>query len=909
MGDHVVSLTVAAVFAAALLVSSLPTRAAMDVPFRDNLSSGQLDGWTVIKSDGNQLAVKDGWLNVSAGDESYAHIQRPLGTDLVTITAKMPALASMYVVWDKDNWCGVGKISPTPFGRFYSTLTENGKTVETNHTGCIAWRPHLIRLQVGKDCIRLLYSEDGSEWIWLRTIPRPASFAGAPALVAFGKHYPKGTQPFAESTASNLGSAQGATYAGSISDIRIEATAAKDLKMTADERKDLANTASDRVGSIILSRDEDPTYAAVSKFYTGMKLPREIVGVPERMVEIGVDYLARLDSSPWAPPIAWFEVGDPAKALGEGKEPITRRMLDGYLPVDTLTTVRSGVKYELTVFGWAQGFTPEGDLYAYVRIRAHAGKGAKLSKQLALGYDSKDGQKRSNWQMTGSGDSAEVYLRYKHPEPATAEQISAADFDSKQAEVVAYWEKRLKPAERFDIPDKRVREGYRAWLVYSLLNTAKLNGYLEVHDGSGFYGSMFGQSMTLHCIAMDMYGMPAYVERIIDTMLHYQTEDGLYFQDCGLQDHGGLLTCIANHYEVTGNADWLKSISPKVIKACDWLLRQRAETPTSGVTKGLIKFRPYNDAAEPAYNYLGNCQAAVGLKAIAKALGEIGMTAEATKYAAEANRYRKDILDSMEAAAFKDGDMTILPLEPDTHRVEKLSYNQGGDYYGLTVGSTLATGFLDPFDKRAYWFTDLMEKRKGLVAGVCEFMEGIDHAYTYGYWMTQMQRDDIKKVLLGFWSMFAYGMTRETYSPVEVSFIKTGENHLTLPHTYSLTEQLRLTRNLMIWENGDDLWIGRAIPRDWLTPGRHVAAEAAPTLFGPVSFRITSNADGTISVRLSPPTKRAPSKICVRLRHPESLSISDVQGAGKAGVEFSGDTITLTNLTSPVDLTVRFGRK
>lgn len=904
MPDHVASILLTLLFGSILAAPSLTANAAMSLPFQDSLAS--TTGWTVLKSEGNDLTVNEGRLSVAAGDDSYAHIQRPLETDLVTITARTPELASIYVVWDAGNWCGLGKISPTPFGRFYSTVTENAKTIETNHRGCVAWKPQFVRLQVGSDCVRFLYSEDGSEWIWLRTIIRPASFTGAPALVAFGKHYPKGTQPFADSTLLNPGSAQGPRYRGAVEDIRIEATPAKDLRITAAERKELSNTASDRVGEILLSREEDATFASVSKYYPPMKLPREIVGIPERMVQIGVDHLARLDASPWAPPIAWFEVGDPRKPLGEGKEPITHRLLDGYLPVDTVTTVRGGVKYELTVFGWAEGFSSDKDMFTYIRIKARAGKGGRLARQFALGYNSKEGQKRSDWEMLGTGETAEIHLRFKHPEPETAGLVSAKNFDDKQREVVAFWTQKLKPAERFQIPDKRVNEAYKAWLMYSHLNAAKLNGHLEVHDGSGFYASMFGQSVALHAMVMDMYAMPAYSERIIDTMLHYQSPEGLYFQDCGLQDHGALLMSIAKHYETTGDIAWLRSVAPKVVKACDWLVRQRAETPKDGVTKGLIKFRPYNDATEPAFNYFGNCQAAVGLEAAAEALSELGMTAEATKYAAEAARYRKDILISMEAAAFKDGDATILPLEPDTHRMEKLSYNQGGDYYGLTAASVLETGFLDPFDKRAYWLTDLMDARKGLVAGMCEFMEGIDHAYTYGYWMTQMQREDIKKVLLGFWGMFAYGMTRDTYSPVEVSNIKTGENHLTLPHTYSLSEQLRLLRNMMICEDGDTLWIGRAIPRDWLTPGKKLAADAAPTLFGPTSFSIASSADGTMRVKLAPPTRRARSRIFIRLRHPEFLNITEVQGAD---ARFSGDTITLNNPTTPVELVVKFGGK
>jgi hypothetical protein len=395
-----------------------------------------------------------------------------------------------------------------------------------------------------------------------------------------------------------------------------------------------------------------------------------------------------------------------------------------------------------------------------------------------------------------------------------------------------------------------------------------------------------------------MYGMHDYVERMLDTMLHYQKEDGLYYQACGLQDHGGLLSAIAAHYQMTGRTNWLKRVAPQVVKACEWLILQRAEAPREGIVKGLIKFRPYNDAQEPAYNYLGNAEAAVGLAAIAEALKDVGMAAEGAKYAAESIRYRQDMLESMKASIFEHQGMRILPLEPDTHRIEKLSQYRGGDYYGLVASQLLQTGILTPFDQRACCITDIMEKRKGMVAGVCEFMEGIDHAYTYGYLMTQMQRDDIKKVLLGFWSMFAFGMTRETYSPVEVSHILTGENHLTLPHTYSLTEQLRLLRNMLVWEDGEVLKLAHAIPRNWLERGKCVAANDAPTKFGPVSYSITSNKDGSMSVHLVPPNRHPPATITLRLRHPQHKSASSVKGATSLNIKITRDLITITNIPS-----------
>ena len=56
---------------------------------------------------------------------------------------------------------------------------------------------------------------------------------------------------------------------------------------------------------------------------------------------------------------------------------------------------------------------------------------------------------------------------------------------------------------RFDVPDARVMEAYRAWVAYSMLNADTVGGLLEPHDGSGFYDSMFGNSVSLQAIAMD----------------------------------------------------------------------------------------------------------------------------------------------------------------------------------------------------------------------------------------------------------------------------------------------------------------------------------------------------------------------------------------------------------------------
>ena len=116
-------------------------------------------------------------------------------------------------------------------------------------------------------------------------------------------------------------------------------------------------------------------------------------------------------------------------------------------------------------------------------------------------------------------------------------------------------------------------------------------------------------------------------------------------------------------------------------------------------------------------------------------------------------------------------------------------------------------------------------------------------AYTYGYALTQLRRGDIGKFLLTFYSSMAYGMDRDTYSAVEITRITNGINELTLPHTYSNTQQLRMVRMMLVKEEGDDLLLAFATPRAWLTGTNRIAVKRAPTIYGLISYTLAADAN------------------------------------------------------------------
>ena len=100
----------------------------------------------------------------------------------------------------------------------------------------------------------------------------------------------------------------------------------------------------------------------------------------------------------------------------------------------------------------------------------------------------------------------------------------------------------------------------------------------------------------------------------------------------------------------------------------------------------------------------------------------------------------------MDMAAFESGGLKVLPLEPETRRILNDSKGRASDYYSLIASCMLESEFLPAADERAGWVMRFIEEKGGLRLGMCEFGGGIDHAYTYGYWLDCLKLDRVKQV-------------------------------------------------------------------------------------------------------------------------------------------------------------------
>lgn len=694
---------------------------------------------------------------------------------------------------------------------------------------------------------------------------------------------------------------------------------ARNQPVMAQRIPELERADRDVLGDSQLAGEAEPSFESVAALLPPMKRPREVVGVKHHPHDIGVAPDASLELSDdvdvAGSPVAFFEVGTPPMRLGTPPGTVTKTLWNGCLPVVVATFRRQDFLFRQTVFGWSEKLSPDAELWAYVSLEVR--NLGKSSRAAAIRFRTLPDSKTNppwDWRLRLAPDVAErICVTVPFDISRQKFRVAAAgEFDNRLKEVVDFWTGDLESGMNLVTPEKRVNEAYKAWKAFASLDVDKLNGILEPRDGAGFYEMIFGYSAALYAHALDLWGRHEEARACLESLLSLQTADGLFYQNFGTPDPGALLFALCAHYELTGDAAWLRALAPRMTKMADWIFRKRREFMTGKgavrpVTFGLIKFRPYCDHPEPAFDYFGDTYCASGVEKTALALAAVGLNEEAKRIGREAAEYRRDILRSMDSAVLDIRGMRVLPIEPDTHRLLKGSKERGGGYYGLIANCMLESEFLPAADRRAAMVMRFIEGKGGLRLGMSEFDGGIDHAYTYGYWLDSLKLDRVEPVILGFYGSLAYGMSRDTYSGVEVTRLFTGDNEPTLPHLYSCTQQLRLLRMMLVREDGDTLWLAQAAPRSWFGEGRTIEIREAPTSYGPVSLKAESHPErGEILVVLNSPSRQPPRLVFLRLRHASGRPISGVKVNGKTAGTFSGETVRLESPAGEMKIIVSY---
>ena len=169
----------------------------------------------------------------------------------------------------------------------------------------------------------------------------------------------------------------------------------------------------------------------------------------------------------------------------------------------------------------------------------------------------------------------------------------------------------------------------------------------------------------------------------------------------------------------------------------------------------------------------------------------------------------------------------------------------------------------------------------------------------YNTALSHLLRSETDKFGWTFYSLLAYGQSRDTFATIEGMNLLTGSNGQSWdanrqPHMHSNSRVLDMLHIALVLEDGPTLHLLAGTPRGWLADGQTIEVRNAPSLFGDVSFKATSHlAAGTIDITIDPPQRKRVNLV-LHIRPPGRTGpLRSVTVNEKPWTDWTADTIRL----------------
>ncbi|UCD28694.1 MAG: hypothetical protein JSV03_16720 [Planctomycetota bacterium] len=521
------------------------------------------------------------------------------------------------------------------------------------------------------------------------------------------------------------------------------------------------------------------------------------------------------------------------------------------------------------------------------------------------------------WQATlKPGQTRPLYFKQPYVDLLDAKEFrrfKEISYEQEIPKVMDYWRGRMAGGMQIDVPVPALNHFYAANLWHNLITTDRDVKTGLYNQFVGTWGYMvFANETVMIARSMDMRGEHREAERFLEPMLHFQgsepltgnfsTKEGV-FHGAGnythgkyAMNHGFVLWGVADHYLFTRDRAYLQRVAPKLIKGCDFLISERKSTmnkagPEGSRISGLAPACALEDITEFKYWFATNSYYYLGMKRVVKALADIDHP-DAERIAVEAEEYRKDIEKSLgeattRASVVRLRDGSYIPFVP-AEAFEWQHYTGGWVREALYCSLHAAMAeVVAPSDPLMTWMLDELEDNIFFSKQAGFGLKEVDK-----YWFERgavtkqpclldtpiiyMARDEIPAALRSFWNTYALLIYPDDQCLAEwaTNYGKPGGPF------YKTSDESRFVmwlRQLLVWEDGDRLWLARATPRAWLEDGKIIRVERAPTYYGTVGLVIRSEVDsGHIYAEVTLPTRNPPKEMWLRLRHPQAKTPKQV---------------------------------
>ena len=528
------------------------------------------------------------------------------------------------------------------------------------------------------------------------------------------------------------------------------------------------------------------------------------------------------------------------------------------------------------------------------------------------------------------GQSHSIDLVIPYVELLTIEEARALKtitFTNTHDTVVQYWKKRAAAGMTYDVPDRFLNSLFKANLWHVLVSTDldPITGQSQHGAATHVYLNYLNETAMV-IRSLEMRGEHREALKLLNTFLanqgvrnlqgNFKSKEGVLYaahpQDPdpytaqGYNMHHGLgMFAAAEHYLWTRDKNYLTQNADKLLKASDWIVRERQATKyktslgAHPVEYGLPPAGDLEDVEEFLYYYATSAYCYMGMKEAADAL-TLGHQDQAGKVRAAASDFLRDLQDSVAQSVattpvvrLRDGN--YVPYIPSrayalTHRTE--GWIREALYPSLHL---VTAGVYPPSHPYANWMIQDLEDNVFMSS---ESGYGLTNPrqdfFNLGGFTLQpnlldlsilyLERDQTPNFLRAFYNTAWSSLYPDIECFAEwMSAMGQGEGPLY--KTPDESKFIQWMRQMLIMERGDSIELGLGVPRAWMANGQRVKITGAATHYGPLDMEIVSQAaSGKITALVIIDKTAFPKTILLRLRHPDGRPIRSATVNGKPAV-------------------------
>ena len=504
------------------------------------------------------------------------------------------------------------------------------------------------------------------------------------------------------------------------------------------------------------------------------------------------------------------------------------------------------------------------------------------------------------------------------------DQLRNLDFEVERKTTSAYWRQKMDESSHLITPEPVLDQFYRSHARHLLVNCEKEPGSDRrfARVGSFSYGA-YGNESCMMVVDLDRRGLHLEARECLDAWIHYQgtvslpgdfsSRKGVLYGAGGYeaggynQHHGWILWAMAEHYRFTRDRKWLERSSRSMLEAADWIIRETARTSDRHpLERGLLPAGSLEDIGDWWTWLSTSCYTWRGLDSAAWALEQLKHP-EAPRIRAAAREYHSKLISNFTAAASRSPvvrlrDGTAVPHVPSSAHKRGRSF---GWICETLEGALhlLITGAIDPRSRLADWIVNDYEDNLYLSNQFGYTLDNFDADWFSRGGMSMqacllldvepyLYRDEVKHALRALFNGLAVSHFPDVHMNTEHALPDMADwrgDHFKSSDEANACGWLR---HLFVRENGEQLLLGQAVPRQWLAPGQRCGIERAATYFGPISIVYTGT-QGGITATINGPTRNPPATLRVRFRQPDGKSPSTVTVNGKPWRNFTADWVEL----------------